>query len=127
MVLAMAHATSMFNLPPGMLSAVCYIESGHHANAYNANDEGTPSHGACQMKYTTAKLLGFKGKPKDLQFSEVNTYYAAKYLRKQLDRYDQDEIKAIAAYNSGKLRIRKGKIANKKYVDKVLYAWRQSK
>lgn len=110
-----------------MLSAVCMVESGHNASAYTAHDGGSPSIGACQIKYATAKTLGFRGTPRDLQFPETNAYYAAKYLRKQLDRYDNNQFRAIAAYNAGKVKLHKGVYVNHKYVNRVIATWSAAK
>lgn len=83
--------------------------------------------GVLKRTYKTCQLFG----------PYTNAFYAAKYLKKQLDRYDGSWIAAIAAYNSGTLKTcqskgyftsRSGlKIScipgapiNQKYVDRVL-------
>lgn len=72
-------------------------------------------------------------------FSVYNSaYYAGKYLKKKLEQYDNSWISAIAAYNTGSLKIcktgfvyrakdqkvlytcQKGGLLNQKYVDKIL-------
>lgn len=93
-----------FSLPPGLLSAVCFVESGHRPNAHNEYDGGSPSLGVCQIKLSTARLLGFKGTEKELKDPENNVFYAGKYLASQLRRYSYDPVKGIAAYNSGSFR-----------------------
>lgn len=96
--------------------------------AVNLNDGGSPSHGVCQLKEATARLMGFKGSKKALINPEVNVYYSGKYLRYQLDRYAGDTGKAIAAYNAGTCRYnQRGQTKNRKYVKKVLRAWAQNK
>lgn len=122
--MAILAASQTFSLPPGLLSAVCYVESHHKPRAVNRQDGGSPSLGLCQIKLDTAKLLGFQGKEKDLMNPKVNAYYAAKYLKKQLDRYDGYYYRAISAYNAGKFWMDlNGMARNNDYVEKVYLAW----
>lgn len=120
-------ASQTFELPPGLLEAVCWVESRHMVGAINQHDNGSPSLGVCQVKLETAKMLGFAGdKQALLQDPAVNAYYAAKYLRKQLDRYDGDAEQAVAAYNAGSCRFNaQGQIKNRRYVGKVQDAWQK--
>lgn len=121
-------ATYNFNLPAGLLSAVCWVESNHDVRVYLANDGGSPSHGLCQVKLATARSMGFRGGEIELRKPETNIHYAAKYLSHQLIRYDGDARKAIAAYNSGTYRLNsRGLIKNRKYVRKVLIAWAEQR
>lgn len=119
--------TQFFNLPPGVLSGVCYVESKHVVTAFNQDDNGSPSIGICQIKLKTAKWLGFPGNEKDLQtLPAFNIYYSAKYLSYQLNRYHGDVVCAISAYNQGSCkRSLNGKPRNSQYVEKVLKAWGQ--
>src|SRR5882724_7811726 len=98
-------ASQTQGLPIGLLSALCFIESTHHVEAFNANDKGSPSHGVCQVKFGTARAMGFTGTMDQLQDPTTNVRYASKYLRNQLRRYNNDTRKAVAAYNSGTYRI----------------------
>jgi hypothetical protein len=124
LALALLSASQSLELPDGLLSAVCFVESSHRVHIIRHNDGKGNSVGACQIKLNTAKLVGFKGTEAELQDPILNTYYAAKYLKKQLERYDWHLDKAIAAYNSGTYRAGKDTFAlNQKYVDKVLQAW----
>ncbi len=125
LVLAFMAASQTFNLPPGLLQAVCKVESNHTVAAINHNDKGSPSLGVCQVKLATAKFLGY-AHTEDTLLSDpkVNAYYAAKYIRRQLDRYQGDTTKAVAAYNAGSCRYNaEGLIKNRQYVTKVLAAW----
>lgn len=125
LIILFASASSTFSLPPGLLSSVCYVESGHRADAFTADDKGSPSHGVCQIKMGTAQLMGFKGTAAQLQRPAINVKYAAKYLSHQLHRYGGDVTKALAAYNAGTCRINsQGLVMNRKYVQKVMLAWR---
>lgn len=124
LALALLSASQSFELPEGMLSAICWVESTHRTHVIRHNDGKGNSVGVCQIKLATAKLVGFQGTEQQLRDYKINTYYAAKYFRKQLDRYDWDIDKAIAAYNSGTYKAGKATFAaNQSYVDKVLQAW----
>jgi len=52
-------------LPQGLLSSLCYVESTHKVTAIAYNDGKTHSYGVCQIKYTTAQQMGFKGSEKE--------------------------------------------------------------
>lgn len=111
--------TAQFNLPTGLLSSVCFIESSYNINAVHKDDGGTDSLGVCQIKYSTAKWLGFKGSKRDLMEPSVNVYYAAKYLNKNLKRYQQNSVKAIIAYNKGNAN----NLTTTRYSRRVLRRW----
>jgi soluble lytic murein transglycosylase-like protein len=84
-----------------LLLAICSYESSDFKMTYNPNDKGTPSHGICQIKEATARMVGFKGKTKDLMRPEINAQYAAVYLKQKLDQCDGDLCCAVASYNAG--------------------------
>lgn len=126
LILALATATSVHDLPKGLLSAVCYVESNHRSHAINYDDGGADSLGVCQIKYKTAQHMGFKGAEGELRFDiKKNTYWAGAYLKWQLKRYNGNIGKAVAAYNAGRYipsKVRQGPI-NKNYVMKVFTKW----
>lgn len=95
-----ATASYFFSLPPKLLDAVCYVESKHSVSAYVKHDGNTPSYGICQIKLETARHMGFKGTPEELMKPNRNIYFAAKYLRYQLKKYNNVE-QAVMAYNQG--------------------------
>jgi soluble lytic murein transglycosylase-like protein len=104
-----------------LMLAICTHESGLR-NIHNENDHGTPSIGICQLKVATAQLLGFKGTRKNLEDPMTNAKWAARYLKMQLERYDNDGCKAVAAYNSGSFAESKKKPGyprNLRYVKEV--------
>lgn len=120
--------SATFNLPPGLLSAVCFVESGHRADAIHRDDGGEDSVGLCQLQLPTARSLGFKGPARDLRRPDINAYFSGKYLRYQLDRYGGDTRKAIAAYNAGTYRqAPRGGALNHRYVSAVTKAWSSGK
>lgn len=118
-ILAAAKAVGV---PGALLLAICTHES-NLENVIVADDGGSPSIGVCQMKQATAESMGFVGTQTDLLKPKTNAKYAAKYLKKQLDRYDGDWCKATAAYNSGTYNPSKkapGKPRNLKYIKSVV-------
>lgn len=124
LALMFLSVSSTLDLPPGLLSALCWIESNHRPTAINQFDGDSPSYGACQIKLETARMLGFKGTPEQLMLPKNNIFWAGKYLKKQLTRYDEDPRKAVAAYNAGSHKVNKrGNTRNVKYVNKVFKAW----
>lgn len=129
MAILFTTVTHTFSLPPGLLSAICFVESGHTVQAMRHNDGGgATSVGACQIKLATARMLGFKGTENELKNPTVNIHYSGKFLRWQLNRYRGDTLKAVAAYNAGTYRTNdQGLIKNRKYVHKVLLAWEENK
>lgn len=122
-MLAFLSTTSTFNLPHGLLPALCYVESSHRVNAVHHDDGGSDSLGLCQIKLKTARYMGFKGTRTQLMDPVINTYYAGRYLNAQLHRYNGNIEKALTAYNRGNA---KG-LARSRYSNKVLKVWRQYK
>lgn len=87
-------------VPFALLMAICSHEGGGK-NVLTPNDKGTPSYGVCQVKSDTAIMFGYTGSEQELMIPKNNIRVAAKYLKYQLDRYDNDWCKATAAYNAG--------------------------
>lgn len=112
--------TAQLHLPPNLLSSICYIESRHVATAIHHDDGGSDSIGLCQIKHKTAKWMGFKGNEKDLLDPKINAYYAGKYLKYLLKRYDNNTIKAVIAYNIGNTR----SLTTTNYQRKVFNKWK---
>jgi len=96
-ILAAAKAAKVSG---ALLLAICTQES-NLTNAYVLHDGGSPSIGVCQLKYETAKMLGFKGRAQDLMNPVYNSTYAAKYLAYQQNRYGNDWVKIASSYNAG--------------------------
>lgn len=121
------HKAAEFDIDPGILRAVIQVESGGNPLATRREShiphlEGPDtSFGLMQVLYTTARDMGFEGSETDLCQPLTNIHYGAKYLRRQIDRYEGDILKAIAAYNAGVARYTDNgrKFVNQDYVDKV--------
>jgi soluble lytic murein transglycosylase-like protein len=110
-----------------IMSAICNVESGGDSSAINVRDGGSPSYGYCQIKLETARQFGFKGYASELWLKrEVNYEFARRYFLYQYERYGKNADLAIAAYNSGSVRINPetGRLRNAAYVSKVKSAMR---
>ncbi len=115
------NAAKVAHVSGNLLLAICAHESGNFTLNYSPHDHGSPSIGVCQIKESTARLLGFKGNPKDLMDPKVNSLWAAKYLKYQQKRYGDDWVRITAAYNSGSYNPSKiaGCPRNLHYIKKV--------
>lgn len=120
LMLIFSTATQIMELPTGLLESVCYVESTHNIRALHINDGGTDSYGVCQVKYETARWLGYRGSANQLMDPSINIFYAAKLLKKQILRYNGNIEKAVIAYNRGNAR----NLTQTRYSKKVLTEWR---
>lgn len=106
-----------------LLYAICNHESNGFTYDYTMYDSGSPSFSVCQIKKTTALMLGWKGKDEmKLRNPYVGIKYAALYLAYQQQRYGDDWVKLTAAYNSGSYNPSnkvKGCPRNLKYLNSV--------
>jgi len=142
-IAAIYTSAKLAQVPGALLLAICTHES-NLTNVVVPHDGNSASIGVCQIKESTARSVGYRGKaylnklkpskvfgnskepigtPTGLLDVSINSYFAALYLRKQLERYDYDWCKATASYNSGTYRpstISPGKPRNYKYVKKVV-------
>lgn len=109
-----------YNLPPGLLDSICFVESKYDINATHKDDGGESSLGVCQLHYSTAKWLGFNGTSKQLMDPQTNINYAGAYLSKQLSRYRNNPQKAVIAYNYGHVP---KSLTYTKYQIKVFTKW----
>lgn len=112
-------------IPAPLLQAICWVESSHRPHVTNWDDNGSASVGLCQLKLATAQWMGFTGDFNALYKGETNARWAARFIKFQLKRYNDDWYKTIAAYNAGTAIFSKknpGKLINEGYVDKVLKA-----
>ena len=88
-----------------VLLSICSHESRGDVHAINITDGGSASYGFCQIKFKTAKALGFRGSIQELWHNpQVNMGWAGRYLKKQLGRYDNNYYLAVAAYNAGSVK-----------------------
>jgi soluble lytic murein transglycosylase-like protein len=87
-----------FDLSPTLIEALVWQESRWRADARSP----VGARGLAQLMPGTAKYLGVN--PDD---PFANLEGGARYLREQLDRFDGDIEKALAAYNAGPGRVEK--------------------
>jgi len=112
---------------PKLVLAIATIESSKNPRAINQ-----PHFGLMQIKYETAKMLGFRERPQALLNWQTNLKLGSKYLNQKLAEYRSPKA-AIAAYNAGAAYIckrglslddgkpcKKGKFVNQGYVDRVM-------
>jgi len=85
-----------FDLSPALIEAVVWQESRWHAGAVSP----AGARGLAQLMPGTARELGV-----DSSDPNANLEGGARYLREQLDRFDGDLEKALAAYNAGPGRV----------------------
>ena len=91
-----AELSQRFDLSPALLEALVWQESRWRANARSP----VGARGLAQLMPGTARDLGV-----DPDDPFANLEGGARYLRQQLDRFDGDLEKALAAYNAGPGRV----------------------
>lgn len=88
--------SARYDLSPALIEAVVWQESRWHAGARSP----VGARGLAQLMPGTAQAMGVN--PDDPM---ANLEGGARYLREQLDRFDGDLEKALAAYNAGPGRV----------------------
>jgi soluble lytic murein transglycosylase-like protein len=88
--------SARYDLSPALIEAVVWQESRWHAGARSP----VGARGLAQLMPGTARDLGV-----DPDDPMANLEGGARYLREQLDRFDGDVEKALAAYNAGPMRV----------------------
>ena len=91
-----AELAARFDLSPALIEALVWQESRWRANAISP----VGARGLAQLMPGTARDLGV-----DPDDPFANLEGGARYLREQLDRFDGDLEKALAAYNAGPGRV----------------------
>jgi peptidoglycan lytic transglycosylase len=93
------------HLDPALIAAVIYAETKFDPRQSSAGAEGL-----MQILPQTAEFLARRSGAttftvSDLGTPEVNIAYGSYYLRYLLDRYDGEEMLALAAYNGGETNV----------------------
>jgi len=89
------------NVPPDLIAAVIYAESRFSDQTSHAG-----ARGLMQITPDTAEAIatrtgGTAFRQEDLGDPEINIRYGTWYLRNLLDRYGENVVLALAAYNAG--------------------------
>jgi soluble lytic murein transglycosylase len=89
------------HLDPALIAAVIYAETKFEPRTSSAGAQGL-----MQIEPETAEFLaklsgGYRFTTSDLATPSVNVAYGSYYLRYLLDRYEGNEMLAVAAYNAG--------------------------
>jgi len=95
-VAKVAELSARFDLSPALIEALVWQESRWRANAVSP----VGARGLAQLMPGTARQMGV-----DADDPFANLEGGARYLREQLDRFDGDLEKALAAYNAGPGRV----------------------
>lgn len=122
------HAADAHHLDPALLRAIIHVESGGDPTAIGPCGEI----GLMQIMPATIDLISaYTGLPAEAIRADpaTNIWAGAYYLRRMLNRFDNDLQLAIAAYNTGPGRVidagnRVPPIAYR-YLDRVYRAWGQ--
>lgn len=87
----------LYGVPESLVHRVVHRESKYDPKAYHKNGYW----GLMQIKYSTAKSMGYEGPPEGLLDAETNLKYAIKYLRGAWLVADNQNDNAIRLYARG--------------------------
>ncbi|MFT4158777.1 transglycosylase SLT domain-containing protein, partial [Shinella sp.] len=87
---------SLYGIPETLLHRVVKRESRYNPNAFNRGH-----YGLMQIKYATAKSMGYEGPAEGLFDAETNIKYAGKYLRGAWLVADDKNDGAVRLYAAG--------------------------
>lgn len=97
-------AADKTEVPRELLLAICWGESSFNKNSTHM-DHGSLSYNVCQVKLATAQFMDkywhhkIPATPERLEDPKINAFYAAKFLKWQLQQYHGDWKLAVDAYN----------------------------
>ncbi|MBB4063533.1 lytic transglycosylase domain-containing protein [Gellertiella hungarica] len=86
----------LYQVPEALVHRVVRRESMYNPNAYSRGN-----YGLMQIRYNTAKSLGYTGSPSGLFDAETNLKYAVKYLRGAFMVADNNHDNAVRLYARG--------------------------
>lgn len=86
----------LYQVPEALVHRVVRRESMYNPNAYSRGN-----YGLMQIRYNTAKSLGYSGSPSGLFDAETNLKYAVKYLRGAFMVADNNHDNAVRLYARG--------------------------
>ncbi len=88
-------------LDPSLVAAVIYTESRFRDQTSHAGARGLMQITPATARYIADLSGGTRFEQGDLATPQINISYGTYYLRYLLDRYDRNEVLALAAYNGG--------------------------
>jgi soluble lytic murein transglycosylase len=93
------------DLPPDLIAAVIYAES-----RFRDQESHAGARGLMQITPETAAFIerdsgGNTFTASDLSDPDINIRYGSYYLRYLLDKFDGNEVAALAAYNAGETNV----------------------
>lgn len=93
------------DIPPDLIAAVIYAESRFRDQESNAG-----ARGLMQVTPATAKFIerdsgGSTFETNDLSDPDINIRYGTYYLRHLIEKFDQNMVAALAAYNAGETNV----------------------
>jgi soluble lytic murein transglycosylase len=88
-------------LDPSLVAAVIYTESRFRDQTSHAGARGLMQITPATARYIAHLSGGTRFEQGDLATPQINISYGTYYLRYLLDRYDRNEVLALAAYNGG--------------------------
>lgn len=116
------RAAALYGLPPGLLLAIAWQESGWYQHVVS-RDGGI---GAMQVMPETAALINrVSGYYRDPYKLWDNLTMGATYVRWLWNSFNGNIIQVISAYNEGPYAVRHWGIYNWRYVNNVLYLSRR--
>lgn len=89
------------NVDASLIAAVIYAESRFRDQTSNAGARGLMQITPATAKEIERKSGGTEFRLADLADPEINIRYGTFYLKLMLDRFDGNEVAALAAYNAG--------------------------
>ena len=93
------------NLDPALVAAVIYRESKFRDVTSSAGAKGLMQILPSTAQFIAHRSGGTQFEVRDLADPQINISYGSWYLRYLLDRYDGNEVAAVAAYNAGHERV----------------------
>ncbi|KGA93797.1 hypothetical protein LptCag_1507 [Leptospirillum ferriphilum] len=118
---SITHVACRHHINPVLIAAIIQTESNFRSSAIG-NDPGGKSWGLMQIKYRTAKWLGFRGPRNKLLDPYENLSLGVRYLLFLFRRFPHG-ADAISAYNAGTPHWR-GRYRNQHYVNSVLFHYK---
>lgn len=96
-------AAEEYDLDPNLIFATIMVESGGDTYAIRHEPKlNDASYGLGQILYSTARGIGYRGKPEGLYDPKTNIYLIAKYHKRNFDRYQElNALELTTAYNTG--------------------------